>query len=273
MKEQRVELDWKWNLIFFSHWGTTTERAANETATGRFIDVQPVNNRLNAYADMAETIHNELLNLFSIFVSPTNKNESKVSYGRRYLIETPDQVWNKYIGAKEKKAPISALDQLLEQYYESEYQRNELFQAYYLKLIKIEPFVHSSVEEVVAMPISDDDKLAKIYFSDWLKTVMMNEVVDKPIENLKNDLGAFAMSNKPMVVDAVLDEATRIKLESQATLRGSVGGVTALVALQQSVANGLTSTDAAIATVVEIYGIEESIAASMIGAAPKQNIN
>jgi len=66
-------------------------------------------------------------------------------------------------------------------------------------------------------------------------------------------------------VQAEKDEAEIKRLESQATLKGSVGGVTALIQLQQSVANGSSDLNAAIEIVKEIYGISEEIARKMIG--------
>lgn len=62
-------------------------------------------------------------------------------------------------------------------------------------------------------------------------------------------------------------EETPIDLnqEAQATLRGSVGGVTALLAIQQSVALGTTTESAGIAIIVNIFGIDETTAKAMLG--------
>jgi len=189
---QRTELDWKYKLIEFSQWGTTSERGENETATARYIDTQPVNNKLNVYADMAEDVHAVIIDLFGKFYYSESYKGSSVSYGRRFLIESPDQIWKKYIESKNDKAPVSALDQLLEQYYESEYQRNEIFLAYYLKLIKVEPFIHDSIEEVISMEVSDIERSKKTNFSDWLKTKMVNEIIDKPAEQLIKELTEYS---------------------------------------------------------------------------------
>lgn len=62
------------------------------------------------------------------------------------------------------------------------------------------------------------------------------------------------------------------KLKAQATLKGSVGGVTALLALQQSVASGASDPESAITIVKEIYGIDEDTARKMVGT-PKTNDN
>lgn len=195
-REQRTELDWKFSLIYYSHWGTTTEKTENETATGRFIDVQPVNNRLNMYTDIAEYVHSTLLDLLGKFYFPASYKGSTISYGRRFLIETPDQVWEKYIKAKNSGAPVSAKNQLLEQYYESEYQNNQLLQDYYLKLVKIEPFVHNTIDQISKLQISETEKLMKIYFSDWLQTKEISEIIEKSLEDLKNDLKEYSLTKK-----------------------------------------------------------------------------
>lgn len=191
-QEQRTELDWTNNLLYFSLWGTTIERQDNETATGRFIDAQPVNNKLNSITDIIEVIHKKVLDLLGKFYYSETYKGSTVAYGRRFLIETPDQVWDKYLTAKKEKANVGALDQLLEQYYDSEYQNNELLRLYYLKLIKIEPFIHESVQEVDAMSIDQSKKNEKIFYSDWIKTIMINEVIDTQIDTLKTKLNEYA---------------------------------------------------------------------------------
>ena len=61
----------------------------------------------------------------------------------------------------------------------------------------------------------------------------------------------------------------KIKREAQATLKGSVGGVTALLALQAAVGAGTTDLEAAVVIVEEIYGIEKETARKMLGTPKK----
>jgi len=63
-----------------------------------------------------------------------------------------------------------------------------------------------------------------------------------------------------------LDEINKQKLSAQANLKGSVGGVTALLALQQSVAAKTTDINSGIAIIQEIFGIEEQTARKMLGS-------
>lgn len=55
------------------------------------------------------------------------------------------------------------------------------------------------------------------------------------------------------------------KAKAQATLKGSVGGVTALLQIQQSVSEGKTDREAAITIIEEIYGIGRELAGEMLG--------
>ncbi|QCW20344.1 hypothetical protein [Flavobacterium phage FPSV-S1] len=61
------------------------------------------------------------------------------------------------------------------------------------------------------------------------------------------------------------EDELNVNTEAQAMLRGSVGGVTALIELQTSVSNGTTTKEAAIAMVMEIYGFDEPTATKMVG--------
>ena len=177
------------DLIINSHWGATKEKKDNETATGRWIDVQPVNNKLSKYSRAAQLIHSTLANMFGEVYFHETFIKSDITYGQRYLIETPDQIWDKYLKAKEKNAPVSILDLLLEQFIESEFRDNDLILKYELKKISLEPFVHWSIDIVRQSTfIISEDKKKKEYFNDWIKTKTINEIVDSKIEELQSEL-------------------------------------------------------------------------------------
>ena len=66
-------------------------------------------------------------------------------------------------------------------------------------------------------------------------------------------------------------EAIDENKKAQAVLRGSVGGVTSLIQLQQGVSTGVVDLESAINIVIEIYGFDRATAQRMIGT-PKQTI-
>ena len=55
------------------------------------------------------------------------------------------------------------------------------------------------------------------------------------------------------------------KLKAQASLKGSVGGVQGILAIQASVSQGLTDYESAITILNEIYGIDDNLARQMLG--------
>jgi len=136
--EQRTELDWLKREMHFTLWGThTREQAANETATGRFIDAQPVHDRLDDFATTTEKLEQKLTDFIGEYKYKGYKGSS-VSYGRRYLIETPETIWKRYQDARESGSPRSTLDYLLEQFYEVEFKHQPMQMEIHIKLMNVE---------------------------------------------------------------------------------------------------------------------------------------
>lgn len=74
---------------------------------------------------------------------------------------------------------------------------------------------------------------------------------------------------KELVMGDVADvdeekEAQRKIADAQAVLKGSVGGVTALITLQQSISAGTTSVEAGVTMIQEIYGFNKEVARKML---------
>ncbi len=191
------------DMIFFSQWGTTVSRrtsstkatdvrtSANETATGRILDAQQMNNRLNKYSISIETAQTALANLFGEYYFPETFEGAIIQKGRRYLIETPDQIWEKYLKSKKDNAPVSTLDLLLTQFLESEFRENEQLFIYESKKMKLEPFVHWDVLTVQNLNVAEIDYKKKLYFSDWIQTKEVNDVIKTSLEELEIEFTKF----------------------------------------------------------------------------------
>jgi hypothetical protein len=184
--ENRVELDWLFDKMFHSLWGTTVEKSDNETATGRFIDTMPVYNKLNTIADIVQMVHKELATIFALFHFPKTFKEASVSYSRRYIIEGPDTLWTRYQDARTKGAPEMSLNYMLEQFYYAEFASNQSMAELYIKLMYVEPYVHHSIADVNSMNLSDEIKKMKQYFPEWQKTLDYSD--DKDITQLNSEL-------------------------------------------------------------------------------------
>lgn len=104
---------------------------------------------------------------------------------------------------------------------------------------------------------AQDRSLIEATFRDLFEGISVNKTLS---ENKNWKIKPFILIEQESV-----DDAKKTQLESQAKLKGSVGGVTALIQLQQSVAQGLTDLDSAVEIVKEIYGISDEVARKMIG--------
>ncbi len=197
-EDQRVEETWTRNNINYSLWGTTEERGKNETATGRFIDSQPVTNKLNYFADITDSVGTDVIIMFADLYVPLSFRSGTYSGGRRFMIETPDQIWQKYLNAKKEGSSELTLNQLLAQYYETEYQTNDILREYYLKVMKIDSLPHNNIIEVLGMDIGEDFKEKKLYLYDFLNTKTMMEIIDLELEVIKDDLVEY-IDNKKVV--------------------------------------------------------------------------
>lgn len=141
-------------LIEDTIWGTDKthqSEQSNETATGRFIDVQPISNTLNIYSDVVEYVYNTLANWTLNFVDLSKPREEHLynrSFGRRYIIESPDVLMEKYGKAKEQGDNNTILDKLLEELILSKYKSDPYMQSKMIKKAHVEPYVHQSISEV-----------------------------------------------------------------------------------------------------------------------------
>lgn len=196
MTDELLQLE---NLMNQTYWGThQKEDTSNETATGRFIDVQPVNDRLSKFSKWASNMESFIANSIGKLEFETTFKKADINYGTRYLIETPDEVWKKYEKARQSGAPISTLDDLLLEYYESKYQNNPVLLAKYVKLMKIEPFVHQTISECKNTVLNPIDYDTKLYFSEWLNSIDESDILNKNTKELTIMLTDYVKNKQPI---------------------------------------------------------------------------
>jgi len=184
-QEMRTEQQFIQELSELTMWGSKMVKDANnETATAAFLNVQPVNDRLNSFSDAFEDMEKKMVDLIGMFYLKTYEGSS-ISYGRRYLVELPETIWNKYEKARKEGVSKIALDYLLLQFYQSEYSNDIQSLVIAQKGIKLEPFIHKTDEELIKLPVSNDDKKAKVYFNEWFKTIPVIDLLSKEVQELE----------------------------------------------------------------------------------------
>lgn len=184
------------DIMVRSYWGTSLDdRYDRETAQGRIIDTQPVADKLNKYADWAEVVDKKLTDIIGKIKYRTNYEKSYIFYGRRFLIESSDQIWRKYVEARSKFAPDSALTQILIQYYHSEFQNDTVMLTRALKLLEIEPYPHLDFT-ILGSVASNSQKQRKLAFSEWSRSKFD---VNKETEILRDEFEKFAEEKEEQV--------------------------------------------------------------------------
>lgn len=157
-------------LIEATMWGTKRVQrgATNETATGRFIDVQPVTTKISRFADTIEFATNMLVHFVEDWINGKPKENYEFTYiaGRRFIIESPDVLEEKYTKAMTSGVNSSILDKMLEEYIYSKYQSNEQLLDAMLKKKNIEPYVHNTVKDVSDI-FGQAEAYKKILFIDF----------------------------------------------------------------------------------------------------------
>jgi hypothetical protein len=182
----------------------TNQSGDTKTATEVMNDIKPQADRLNLISEMAEKRHKFILDaVVKINLSLPFYPGASVNYGRRYMIEGPDEIWLKYSDARIKGAAISVLDDLLVEYYEAKFFSDPIKLAIQTKLMKVEPFVHLTADKVDLMQsITAEDKAAKVYFGEWLSGVNEAMVLSMSPELLRENLIAYATQKAQAVQQA-----------------------------------------------------------------------
>jgi hypothetical protein len=190
------------NFIRDVYWGTYNRQSTTgptlgqatieETATKTLADLQPIYERLNLTADWAESTENALCNLLGYFYFDKTFKKSVRTYGRDYILETPDELMEQYLDEKIKKAPQTTLNDTLKKYYHARYNDNKVKLHVMLKLMNVEPFVHYSATDVQAMNVAKIDVVCKTYFSEWIATVDNNYLVRTDEKVMIADLLKYA---------------------------------------------------------------------------------
>lgn len=99
----------------------------------------------------------------------------------------------------------------------------------------------------------------------------LETIINDIIQNLPNWNGNYVSVVSLFEQSAEQSIGDVKRIESQAALKGSVGGIQALIQLQQSVSQGLTDFESAVTIIEEIYGISNDLARKMLGT-PKLGI-
>lgn len=185
-QEMKLTIEQQYKEAHYCSWGThQIEDSSHETATGRFIDVQPVNDRLAKFSDAAEWMEMWITDMMGEFYYGEAYGGSEINLGRRYLIETPDAISNKLQKAIKDKMAYSYLKNMYFQWVDSEYSGDEMMRLKLTMEFKLDPAPFMSIPEAKQAFISERDYQRKLYYGEWLETLPENWYILHKFDTLK----------------------------------------------------------------------------------------
>jgi hypothetical protein len=192
------------NMIVSVYWGTdlrsqTTSgpdinaKNIEETATKTLANLQPIYARLNRTANWAQQTENLIINFVGKHEFQDAFKKSEVTYGRYYILETPDTLIDNYLTIKKEGASQVVLDEALKKYYHSMYKDNPIKLAVMIKMMSIEPFIHHTIVEVYAGNAAKQDYISKLYFNEWFLLQKETDLLMKDIPTLSASLLDYSL--------------------------------------------------------------------------------
>lgn len=191
-QQMDATIDGLFKQAFYALWGThQAEDSSNSTATGRFIDVQPVNERLACFSKSAEYVEEWITDMMGTFYFQDAYKGCAVNYGRRYLVENVDTLRDKMLDAIIKNSPVDVINALYMQYLESEYEGDSLEYRKQLKLMKIDPYYYLPPQDLKNLELPKKLYYRKLFKQQWLMQLPDTDLINKDIKSLLSDLDTF----------------------------------------------------------------------------------
>lgn len=190
-------VDRTWDMIMFSQWGAVMEYGSQNgnqyaTATGRWTDTQPVDNRLCRYTESVQLIHNAIAGDYGIFYFPETFVSSNVIYGKTYLIATADQLLKSYNESANLGQNPIVLDIVFDKYLETEFKDNEQLYEYHKKIAALDPFPHFKMADLVSMGLPEEIK-KKLYVLEYKNNRTIGQVNAMTQDELNKDFENYIL--------------------------------------------------------------------------------
>ena len=167
-----TEQDWMEDKMFATLWGSYLTEQGNNTATGKFIDSQPVAMQQGVIADYCQNCENAIAEIIARGHGYTQETPPYIAvYGKRFINESIDSLNDKYAKAK-VSGNLSLLDATLRSIISLEYENNLYEMELAIRRMEIDYYPHYSLAECKAL--SDEDFNTKKIFEKWWKQASLD---------------------------------------------------------------------------------------------------
>ena len=199
--QYNTELSLMERSAILTYWGTPLNSietfGGRKTTTEVIFNKQPMENRLNKYADYSEFIEWKMSDWILRFLDPAYKdNDQKITitYGRNYVIEPSDTILARYEEAKSKQDNDTILDEIFLEYLQATYRTNPIELSENILKSDVEPYLHQSIDDVVAV-FGQIEAQRKILFGKWWGTLKRKDYL-KGKDTLSKEYSTWFDDNK-----------------------------------------------------------------------------
>jgi len=191
-KQMNEEEDYLKQAIHYAQWGTLAfiEDSVQKTATGVTADLMPVHDQLNVFSSEAESIEKFITDTIGRFYYGLGYKGSTIIYGRRYVVESPDQIINKLAEMKQKGVSENIQRNKYKEYLQAEYNNDPYEMTKQIKIFDLDLFPLYTTKDFSDMGL-EKAMIEKLLFGEWIKTIPDNELIFEDKKKLQNDRDIF----------------------------------------------------------------------------------
>ncbi len=166
-------------LINKTQWGTLAliQDQSYKTATGVISDTQPINDRLHPFSVEAEDVEKFITDLLGAFYFGLTYKGSTIIYGKRYQIESPDQMLIKLTDAKKNGAPEQIVMNLYIEYLQTQFGSDSFEMTKQMIIFSLAYYPIWNLSELKDLGLPDNEIRKKLLFWEWIESIPQNSLL------------------------------------------------------------------------------------------------
>ena len=276
--EQRNEINFQIQSLLSAGTGVKNgmaEASTDKTATEVVMNTKPLEDIISKNIDIVESVEKELTDLLGVVYYGDKYKGCEIIYGRRLNLRDENALLMEIEASKKAGTSVMHIKTLNEELTYSRFIRSEIDLQRNILLSELEPLIGFTFSEIESSESIDyKTKILKQNFTDIVEEFeQKNGLIERYKPELEHKKRIKLIQDELNKILDAMDwnkveegELSQKQADAQADLRGTVGGVTGLIAINEAVSLGNMDEDTAITIIEQIYGYSREIAANMVTA-------
>lgn len=210
--QMNTEEDLMSKLAHKVQWGTLAliSDHAYKTATGVITDTQPVYDKLHEFSIEAEDVEKFITDLIGQFYFGLFYKGSTIIYGKRYQIESPDQLLKRLAEAKAGNIPEQTIRNIYIEYLQTQYGSDSFEMSKQMRMFLLDYYPIWTASELKDLGINSTEIYKKLFYWEWVKTLSNNEILFITEDVLKSQRDFFV---KEKLIDVELNNTQNAEIQ------------------------------------------------------------